>query len=99
MSDHAPELLLSKSAAAFLESLSDEYMDVVTTLYSLLANPEVDNRVKFSADNFPYSGAGTREFLDDSWYIAYRVSDRGDVKVSTIMRRREIDEIGLFASD
>ena len=99
MSDHVPELLLSQSATVFLKSLSDEYMDMVTTLYSLLANPDVDNRVKFSASNFPYSGAGTRELLDDTWYIAYRVSNRGDVKVSTIVRRREIDQIGLLAAD
>ena len=74
-----PRLSFSDRAKTFLASCDDQ-VDAMTALFSLLADPEVDGRIKRSADYYPYV-AGSRELMDDSWYIRYRVDDKGNVHV------------------
>jgi hypothetical protein len=58
-------------------------------LFSLLADPDVDGRTKFSADYYPY--VGMRELMDDSWYIRYRVDDESNVYVAYMKSRADVD--------
>lgn len=90
MPEDAPELSWSVHVEEFLASCDDP-ADAIATLFSLLANPDVDNRVKFDLDYFPYSGK--RQLLDDSWYVVYDVDDDGNVRVYTMRRRSDIDRI------
>ena len=71
--------------------LSD--VDALSTLYSLLANPDIDGRVKFSLEGFPY-GPGTRALIDDSWHVVYSVDDDRNVHAHTMYTQKEIDDIG-----
>ena len=89
MPEDAPELSWSVYVEEFLASCDDR-ADAIAALFSLLANPDVDNRVKFDFDYFPYSGK--RQLIDDSWYIVYDVDDYRNVRVYTMRRRSDIDQ-------
>ena len=90
------KLSFSHQAESFLASC-DDVIDAYLAAASILADPSADNQHKFSADHFPYVGA--RILLDDSWYIVYHVNDVGDVYISSIMRRGDIDRIGQLIEE
>ena len=64
--------------------------DVLSVLYSLLADPAVDHRVKFALNHFPYTGNGVKALKDDSWYITYTVDDARNVRVHSMKRSGDI---------
>ena len=68
--------------------------DALSVLFSLLADPDIDHRVKFAMNHFPYTGMRVRALTDDSWYIAYTVDDTKNVRVHSMKRRADIDHIG-----
>lgn len=69
-----------------MDSLNfEEYLSAINVLFSILTDPSADGIRKFRSDYFPYP-PGTIEFLDEEWYVVYRVSAYGNVQVA-IMRR------------
>lgn len=91
MPKHAPKLSWSGLVEDFLAQYEDP-IGAVMTLFSLLADPEVDGHVKFDVSGFPYR-TPTRALLDDSWYVTYSVDDEGNVKVHQMKRRADVDHI------
>lgn len=90
MPEDAPRLSWSASVEDFLASCDDP-SDAIVTLFSILADPDVDNRTKFDLDYFPYRGK--RQLLDDSWHVVYDVDDDENVRVYTMRRRSDIDRL------
>lgn len=92
MSSHVPSLVLSRIAKSALDSYSDQDRHrAYVVLFSLLADPEIDNRTKISLDFFPYA-PGTRGFGDGDWFIAYSASESGDVHIHSIHRRLSLSD-------
>lgn len=86
MQEHTPQLIYAVSVRATLDSLDfEESLSAINALFSILTDPSYDDVRKFRADHSLYP-SGTVEFLNEEWYIAYRVADNGDVQIS-IMRR------------
>ena len=63
-------------------------------MFSLLADPEIDERTKFKLSGFPHADSTTRALLDDRWYMTYSADNIGNVRVYQVMRRADIDDIG-----
>ena len=82
-----PRLLVSPTVESHLAD-----PDAISVLYSLLADPDVDYRLKFPLADFPYR-SGTRALLDDSWHVVYSVEEDRSVKVHLMHRREEIDRL------
>ena len=91
MPKQAPKLSWSGLVEDFLAKYDDP-MGAVRTLFSLLADPEVDGRVKFDVSGFPFR-TPMRALLDDSWYVTYSVDYEGNVKVHQMKRRADVDHI------
>ena len=89
---HVSELSWSGQVESFLEACDDR-LDAAEAMFSLLADPEIDDHIKFKHSGFPH-GDSTRALLDDSWYMVYSVDNIGNVMVYQIRRRADIDHMG-----
>ena len=91
-----PKLVLAESVQRLLNSYDtrDElYLSALMALYSILMDPSVDNRNKFSADHFP-NRPGTIEFSDRNWYVAYVIRDDGDVHIARMYHKSTLHDFG-----
>lgn len=92
MSRPISELYLTALAQQFVDSY-DDLVDTWLVLFSILFDPEIDQRNKFALNSFPYISA--RVLVDDSWYIVYHV-EGNDVVVSSIMLQADLPDPHQF---
>ena len=87
---HTPQLILTQSAQAKLDTLNaEEYLSAISVLFEILTDPHTDNVRKFASNAFPFA-LGTIEFLADGWYVVYRIADNGDVQVSRMFQESDL---------
>ena len=80
MRDHAASLDLSQAAAKFLADCSSDHRRVIRTLlFSILLEPEMGVDLPCP----PYR-PGTKGFGEHGWFIAYRETESGDVRILQI---------------